>query len=251
MLRHIRLFFGTALVAVLALAGSSARGANIVIHRLECFETEDSGNDECALQIFRDRVLVDGQKFDMNNGWVRQMGLRFEAQEQVRLTLTERDSPDPHDWLGTVEIDARVGVTNGEGWFTRDGAQYRVVYSVILRPAEAPIIFTLHLDQLECFVTEDSSVDQCRLDCYSDERLVDQRSSKMRAGNRWDLRDIEFTFSNRALVRLWDEDHDTFGGGHDRLGDLSVPPTVNGAGVATFTRDGASYRLTYRVTAVR
>ncbi|MDY6833777.1 MAG: hypothetical protein SVY53_03135 [Chloroflexota bacterium] len=115
--------------------GASAAVATaheITLHELECFQTEDSGKDECRLDIITDGSHRPALRKDMGNGETWRLNRSFGFEQLVKVQLYDNDAGswwDRHDFLGEVGINSRAR-TNAVAYFTEDGAKYRLSYTV-------------------------------------------------------------------------------------------------------------------------
>lgn len=107
----------------------------VTLEQLRCIETEDwTGADEDRLEVFVDGVLQPYMKNSLNNGQKWDIGSSFNFNNQVEVKLWDEDSPDPDDFLGSSSIDTSL-VDHAIASFTKEGANYQLVYSV----ADVPI----------------------------------------------------------------------------------------------------------------
>lgn len=107
---------------------------NVTIHTLECVSTEDwSGADTCRLEISVDGDRETVFRRDLNDGNRWRLNKTFNFNRGVKVRLWDEDWSDSNDLMGEVEIgtDIRRGAI---ATFQRDGADYRLRYSV----ADAP-----------------------------------------------------------------------------------------------------------------
>jgi hypothetical protein len=116
---------------------------SLVLHELRCNKTEDwtkADNIRFELQSALGKALDVHHGFKLDNGEVHRFGDKtypavasaipgLSGMPLVKLRLFDEDWPDGDDHLGDVLITAQP-VDRAEGRFNRDGADYRVVYSV-------------------------------------------------------------------------------------------------------------------------
>lgn len=97
--------------------------------------------------------------------------------------------------------------------------------------------------QLKCNETEDLGADECRLEIFLDGVLQPPLKKSMNNGNMWQI-NRAYTFKDEVEVKLWDEDSPD---ADDLLGSVTITTSLQSNGTASFTQDGASYKLWYSV----
>jgi hypothetical protein len=130
----------------------------ITLHSLKCFEPEDFWGDECKLAIIVDGVLQPIlRKGDVDDGERWHLNRSYTFNHKVEIKLWDEDSDSDDDFLGSVLIDTKL-VNEATGSFKRDGANYKLWYSVVNSPRDnSPGQLYLILRTLVCQVTEDDS----------------------------------------------------------------------------------------------
>jgi hypothetical protein len=100
------------------------------------------------------------------------------------------------------------------------------------------------LNKLVCIENEDwTGKDTCRLEIFLDGVLQPSLKKDMDEGDTWQL-NRAYTFKDKVEVKLWDED---FPDADDLLGSAIIGNSLQGNGTASFTQDGANYKLWYSV----
>lgn len=102
----------------------------ITLHKLKCRKTEDYRTDECRLDIYVDGELKPPKKKNMRKRRTWRINKSYNYKNQVRIKLYDEDWPDADDLLGQVNIVPN-DVTNATKRFNRDGADYKLFYSVV------------------------------------------------------------------------------------------------------------------------
>jgi hypothetical protein len=103
------------------------------LETLTCHVTEDSGADECRLDIYVDGALEFPLLKDLSPNdppWSLQQEFLFTRTVEVK--LRDEDSPDPDDRLGWITIPA-APAQHATAGFSEDEASYTLSYSVGLR----------------------------------------------------------------------------------------------------------------------
>gem|GEM_PF-305936 len=236
----------------LAVVTGTAVITRVILENLMCVETEDdTGDDECRLELFVDGAPEATLRNDLNDGqkWVLSQSYRFE--DQVLVKLYDEDWPDPDDWLGDVLIDTSP-ISHGTASFTKDEAYYQLEFSVVQEvistgeQPEGPTARRVMLDKLTCKTTEDADEDECRLEIFVDDVLTTTLTKALVEDEEWPL-NHSYVFESQVKVRLYDDDDGTWIDPHDFLGDVLIGTSPVSHATATFTEDDADYELLYRV----
>jgi hypothetical protein len=108
----------------------------VTLQSLSCQSTEDLvGADECRLEIYADGELEHSFRAELNDGsdWPLKTTVLFGTEVAVRLFDEDGPMPgDDDDELGVVSIPA-AETADAVGVFDRDGADYRLSYTVVDR----------------------------------------------------------------------------------------------------------------------
>lgn len=110
----------------------------VTLEKIKCYETEDWRTDECRLNIYVDEVLKPYLRKNMKEGRTWTLNKSYTYKNKVRVRLYDEDSPDADDFLGQVTIDLDLE-NHATGKFTRDGAEYKLWYSVVDVPDADPV----------------------------------------------------------------------------------------------------------------
>src|SRR4028118_427720 len=97
----------------------------------------------------------------------------------------------------------------------------------------------LILKQPKCNESEDWGADECRLEVYLDGALQPYLKTSLNNGQAWNL-NRTYTFQNSVDIKLWDEDSPD---ADDFLGATHLGTGITDNAAASFTQDGANYKL--------
>jgi hypothetical protein len=224
----------------------------VLLDKLICKTTEDdTGDDECRVEIFVDGVLTTTLTRDLNEGeqWQLNESHVFASRVKVRLYDDDLgDWRDPDDWLGDVFIDTSP-VGHATATFTEDEAEYELLYRVLAEsaPVPQPMVTTtteVLLQALVCNEPEDYWGDECRLEIFVDGFLANILTGDLDEGEEWQLNESH-VFESQVRVRLYDEED--WPAADNFLGEVVIRPDPTAHAMGYFTQDEADYELTYSV----
>jgi hypothetical protein len=111
----------------------------LTIQTLKCNSTEDwSGADECRLEVYVDGAIQPYLRKSLNDRQSWTLNQSYTFKDNVEVKLWDEDSPDGDDYLGAVRIE--TGLVNGAtAAFNRDGADYKLWYTVVDVPDLDPV----------------------------------------------------------------------------------------------------------------
>lgn len=238
--------------------------ATLRLESLYCKETEDrTGDDEIRIEVYSGSSLikvVPTLKVDHNNQ-TRMINeeVLFDPTKSIRIKLYEVDLDSPDDNLGVqpLAIDQ-----NTSGWKTLPfkgsndasrGTDYELAYSLKLPSGSegtqggsgAAEGFVLQLHHLQCIKQEDwTGGDNIRIEVSTSGGTKKLGPYECQKGSPTGVSENVWLDSD-ATVKLWECDPE---GGDDNLGEFKISRKQASSAVATFTGDGAKYKLVYSVT---
>lgn len=101
----------------------------VTLKQLKCIETEDWGDDECALDIEVDGRQKPYLRQSMGDGETWSVNRKYSFENTVEIRLLDEDSPDADDVLGRVNIEP-AQTSGSKAMFTGSGAEYQLLYAV-------------------------------------------------------------------------------------------------------------------------
>ncbi|GGX02886.1 hypothetical protein [Aquimarina muelleri] len=213
----------------------------ITIKQIKCFENEDlAGDDEIRLEIRADGNTTDTlHNEDFNDGETWTLNKSYNFTNHIQFKMMEGDWPDPDDHLGTHIINSNTSLINAAVSFTKDDADYELLFDLIVQntttPAETtdPLTGSITIRQFFSRIGK-GIIPQAEYDNYiEDNRLY-------RIGNEViSLRDTfqrhssqDGNKSNTKWVRNWIQTHCNYRSPDTYIGDK---PEVSSAVSIFFT----------------
>lgn len=111
---------------------------SITIKSIKCYEQQDfTGDDDIRLEIKADGASIDtldNDNFDTGEIWT--LNKTYSFSDKIVLKMYEEDWPDSDDHLGTHTINTDTPLRNSTVSFTKDGADYELIFDLDMISAD-------------------------------------------------------------------------------------------------------------------